>query len=252
MTALAKAWQDLRHGAKRYATEKNERDVISYGALQTLVGAIALSLPPVLMLGKIFWQSPGIEATISDYYYTNMRDYFVGALCAIGVFMTSYRGELRVHNIAGMLGCLFAIGVAFCPTSPSGATEDQAKLVGVFGATPTELHFFFAACLFVLLAIFSLAIFPSPAGWKHDKNWLHRGCGWIIVGCIAAGLVVWLLPRDLLDKSDPIFWIETIAVLAFALSWLTNGGTAWAKAVRAAATRTVIDAAVKDRPAKVA
>lgn len=250
MTSIARAWQGVRQGVKRYTTEKNERDVISYGALQALVGVIALSLPPVLILGKILWQGPGIEPTISDYYYTNMRDYFVGALCAIGVFMTSYRGERRLHNIAGILGCIFAIGVAFCPTGPADATAHQS--IGVFGATPTQLHFFFAACLFVLLAIFSLAIFPSRAGWKRDKNWVHRACGSIIVGCIAAGLVVWLLPRDLLDKRDPIFWIETFAVLAFAVSWLTSGGTALAKSVRAAAKQAAIDAVVKDRPAKAA
>jgi len=47
----------------------------------------------VLILGKIlYFRDPGIQDSISSYYYTDMRDVLVGSLCAIGVFLWSYRG----------------------------------------------------------------------------------------------------------------------------------------------------------------
>lgn len=42
--------------------------------------------------------------------YTGMRDVFVGALCAIAVFLRSYRGYDRRDHIAGNLACVFAAG----------------------------------------------------------------------------------------------------------------------------------------------
>src|SRR5262252_370496 len=89
--------------------------VISYLALRQAVGIIGTSLPFVLVLGKFILEGPGIQPSISDYYYTVMRNVLVGSLCAIGVFLMSYRGYERKDDIAGDLACVFAIGVAIFP-----------------------------------------------------------------------------------------------------------------------------------------
>ena len=47
--------------------------VLSYLGLRRAIGVLALCLPFVLVIGKILLQSPGIEASISGYYYTNVH-----------------------------------------------------------------------------------------------------------------------------------------------------------------------------------
>jgi len=59
----------------------------------------------ILIIGGLFDQlrpddisKTGIEPTISDFYHTTYRDVFVGSLCAIGVFLVSYRGHRRANS----------------------------------------------------------------------------------------------------------------------------------------------------------
>src|SRR5712671_5197551 len=94
----------------------NNSLVISYLALRKAVGIIGIALPFVLAFGKILLDGPGIQSSVSAYYYTGMRDVFVGSLCAIAVFLMSYRGYERKDDIAGDLACVFALGVALLPT----------------------------------------------------------------------------------------------------------------------------------------
>ncbi len=97
----------------------NESLVLSYLGLRKAIGIIGILLPFVLVFGKILLERGlGIESSISAYYYTVMGDVFVGSLCAVGVFLLSYRGYERKDNIAGDIACIFAIGVALFPTKP--------------------------------------------------------------------------------------------------------------------------------------
>jgi len=44
--------------------------------------------------------------------------------------------------------------------------------------------------------------------------------------CVLLIAVYYLLPNDvasLLKRYDPVFWLETIAILALGISWLTKG-----------------------------
>src|SRR5207245_4583836 len=66
--------------------------VLSYLELRKAVGIIGFALPFALAFGKILLQGRGIQSSISGYYYTDMRNVFVGSLCAIGVFLMSCRG----------------------------------------------------------------------------------------------------------------------------------------------------------------
>jgi len=64
----------------------------SYLALRKAVGWIGMLLPFVLMCGvSLIFKSDIKLQNISMYYYTGMRDVFVGALCAIGLFLFFYK-----------------------------------------------------------------------------------------------------------------------------------------------------------------
>ena len=197
--------------------------VISYLALRRAVGIIGVALPFTLVLGKWLLQGWGIQSSISAYYYTSMRDVFVGSLCAIGVFLLSYRGYEHVDDLAGNVACVFAVGLALAPTSPgSGATVLQVW-VGY-------AHLLFASAFFLTLAYFSLVLFrkTNPARRmterKVQRNVVYTACGYTILACVGLIVVdVVLLGRTALQSLDPVFWLESAAVIAFGVSWLTKG-----------------------------
>lgn len=197
--------------------------VLSYLGLRRAIGILALGLPFVLVVGKVLLQSQGIEPSISDYYYTVMGDVFVGTLCAIGVFLMSYRGYERVDDIAGNLACVFVVGVALFPTMPAHVQSHAQEIIGF-------VHYGFAAAFFLTLAYFCLALFCKTDPSKpmtRQKVWRNRVytiCGYLILLCIGllAAYGQWLRGTAI-DRLDPVFWLESVAVITFGLSWLVKG-----------------------------
>lgn len=111
--------------------------VISYLTIRKAIGLIGFFLPLALVLGKIYYfQDPGIQDSISGYYYTDMRDVLVSSLCATGVFLISYKGYdtpvgrrlpliKGADDLASTVAGIGAIGVAFFPTQLTSATLVQ-------------------------------------------------------------------------------------------------------------------------------
>jgi len=199
--------------------------VLSYLSLRKAVGIIGFALPFVLAFGKIFSQGPGIQSSISSYYYADMRNVFVGSLCAIGVFLMSCKGYDRKDEIAGYLACVFAIGVALFPTTPDVGATSRDKLIGT-------LHLSLAALLFLTFAYFSILLFTKtapdkePTPRKFQRNIVYLVCGYTILACIFLMVVVAIPPvKTLVERLTPIFWLESVAVVAFGVSWLTKGET---------------------------
>jgi hypothetical protein len=197
--------------------------VISYLGLRKAVGIIGIALPFVLAFGKILLDGAGIQSSISSYYYTLMRDVFVGSLCAIAVFLMSYRGYERKDDVAGDLACAFAIGVALFPVAPDMDPTSREKVIG-------GVHLLFAGSFFLTLAFFSLVLFrktdpkKKPTRKKLQRNVVYTLCGYTILACIALIAAAGLLPSTSpVRHLAPVFWLESIAVVAFGVSWLTKG-----------------------------
>jgi hypothetical protein len=199
--------------------------VLSYLGLRKAVGYLGTALPFVLAFGGMLLDGPGIQGSISSYYYTGMRNVFVGTLCAIGVFMLSYRGYERKDDIAGDLACVFAVVVALFPTTPHGTPSAMDKLIGT-------IHLASAAAFFLTLSYFSLILFTKtdpnkqPTLRKIQRNKVYKACGYTMLAALALMVFRALLPTNIaayLDKIDPVFWLESVAVIAFGVSWLTKG-----------------------------
>lgn len=210
------------------AAHANDPVVLSYLTLRKAVGVIALALPFVLAIPWWFLRH-SVAASISSYYYTGMRNLFVGSLCAISMFMLCCRGYDRQDERAGMFGALCALGVAFCPTTPdSGASSFQAQ-VGIF-------HYVFAALLFSTLAYFCLVLFKMTAADKRvtrkklQRNQVYTVCGWaIIVSVLLIILLTKIIKVEYLVWDwTPTFCFESTALMAFGFAWLTKGET-WLK-----------------------
>lgn len=197
--------------------------VISYLTLRKAVGIIGTALPFVLVAGKWLLQGGGIQPSISAYYYTSMRDVFVGSLCATGVFLLSYRGYDRVDDLAGDLACLFAVGLALFPTAPAVGGSAAQTAVGY-------VHLTLSSAYFLTLAYFSLAQFTKtdPArpmtARKKQRNIVYRVCGYTMLASIGLIVIYFAFLRHSgLQALDPVFWLESAAVAAFGVSWLTKG-----------------------------
>jgi hypothetical protein len=204
----------------------NERSLVfSYLALRKAIGLLAIAFPFVVSLGALILFQTGIQSSISSYYHTGMRDVFVGTLCAIGFFLLSYKGYERSDDIAGDLGCVFAIGVALFPITPDGAAASGARLIGY-------VHQAFAALFFLTLIYFSLFLFTktgpnkSPSKRKLQRNKVYKACGYTMGICILLIAIYSFLPSkmaSLLEEFEPVYWLEALAVLAFGISWFTKG-----------------------------
>jgi hypothetical protein len=195
--------------------------VMNYLELRKAVGFIGFALPLVLAFGKMILQGPGIQPSISSYYYTDLRNVFVGSLCAIGVFLMACKGYDKRDEIAGYLACVFAVGVALFPTTPNTNVTGTDELIG-------RVHGTFASLLFVTFAYFCFGLFTLTAGnpsrRKLQRNRVYRVCGAIILGCIALIAVVKFTSIEAsLAQLSPVFWLEALAVMTFGVAWLTKG-----------------------------
>jgi hypothetical protein len=142
---------------------------MDYRALRALIGAIAVLIVPVVyignwfiftrQLGDCFGPNRGIPGSLSAFYYTHMRNLFVGAMCAMGVFFVAYRGyskwDNRITNVAG----LAAICIGLFPTLPP-----------FYSQSPGGPNLFFTAsnrCGPVTLITYHLSPHQSAYRWVH-------------------------------------------------------------------------------------
>ncbi|SDX84574.1 hypothetical protein SAMN05661080_01437 [Modestobacter sp. DSM 44400] len=197
--------------------------VLSYLALRRSVGVIGLALPLTLAVGGLVVDGSGLHPTISDYYYSGMRDVLVGSLCAMAVFLASYRYD-RPDAVAGTVAGLAAVGVALFPSTPAGASGGVDP-VGV-------VHLICAATFFLTLAWFCLALFTRthpdlpPTARKRQRNAVYRVCGATILISVALAAVTGALPDDgWMAAVHPVFYLESLAVIAFGVAWFVKGET---------------------------
>lgn len=202
--------------------------ILSYLGLRKIVGVMALCLPLVLAVGKVLVGSPGLESSISGYYYSEMRNIFVGSMCVIGLFLAACRGYDRRDAIAGTFAGVCAIGLALFPTGPDGAEQARGYVFHHWHIPVGWIHLAFAAALFLTVAYFCLFLFTltTANGMTHCKrirNRVYRACGYTILACITLCIITKFLEgAPWLNGLHPIFWFESIAVMAFGLAWLTK------------------------------
>lgn len=191
----------------------------SYMALRKAVGIIGITLPFAMMLGvSTVFGTDALQDSISHYYYTGMRDVFVGALCAVALFMFFYSGYDKRDDWLGNMAGIFALAVAWFPTTEEGAID----VIGM-------IHFGSATALFICFAVFSMWLFTKskkgvePTPKKLKRNRVYRICGVIIILSILAMFIYSVFIEDNYHIQRFIFWGETVALIAFGVSWLVKG-----------------------------
>jgi hypothetical protein len=208
-------------------SENTRTLVVSYLGIRRAIGIVGLLLP--IILGPVGWFVFGIQIqdNMSSYYHTELRDVFVGAMCAIGIFLFCYRGYDWIEGWTANIGCVSALGVALCPLDANSDPLHQSSIVGY-------LHTIFGGAFFLTLAFYSLYHFPNSSAVKHEiapheaqRNFVYRVSGLVILASMmASGAYLFLLPAEWVRLSNEynfLFWMEWVAVWSFAAAWLTKG-----------------------------
>ncbi len=207
-------------------------DINTYRRIRKAIGLLGIGLPFVLILFSIIPYFPTVvQPSISDYYYTNLRELFTGCLCAVGLFLIRYQGhknpnffknDSKLTNIAGVM----AFGVALLPTTPPTC---EAKLYSIIPYCDDRLgwlHYAFAAVFFLTIAIIAINVFTigqienkqlSPS--MFNENNIYKTCGGLMLLCLV--LTPICAHYHCFANSTLVF--ESLMLLAFGISWLIKG-----------------------------
>ncbi|MDN3584244.1 hypothetical protein [Mucilaginibacter flavus] len=205
--------------------------VLSYRQIRRAVGILGLVLAPgLILINYFFGHCTQIQDSISHYYYTVAGTLLVGILCAVGLFLYTYRGVNKWDRWASNFAAICAFGVAFSPCNMSPACLKCDVLHYLDNSFRNGVHLGSAVSLFVTQALMSLFLFTKtdkehPGPRKRARNMIYRTCG--IVMLIAMVGMLGLLNADFqkLMGRTALFILETITLSAFGISWLVKGET---------------------------
>ncbi len=226
-----------------HISDIENRHLASYLTLRKGIGYLGWALPFILGLGGMLLAEPGIRSSVSAYYHTGLGDVFVGTICVIGIFLFSYKGYEPKDDRAGDFACFCAVGLALFPTFPDMGDPSRGiglalspATAGLFERIIAGAHFVFAAGFFLTLAYFSICLFTKSEGEKTPKkrqrNCIYKACGYVMLVALALiALEVSIQYLELLPEATlsgiaslhPRFWLESIAMLAFGVSWWVKG-----------------------------
>ena len=199
-------------------------EIKSFSGRKNLIymGLLGIFLPFILYVGNYVLTGCYIPLNaISSYYYSGMKDVFIVVLGAFGMFMFIYKGYDKWDYYYTFISGVCAICVAILPTSiESGMHEciNETNLNGLVGI----FHFIFAAGFFIALTI--LAFFQFTKTNNQLKRRIYRTCAVTMLAAIIliAVVLLWDLEQHPKMQWYPVFWLESIAVIAFGISWVVK------------------------------
>lgn len=203
--------------------------LISYLKVRRAIGILGMLLPLVVYVGALAIDQVSLLPSISDYYYTGMRNIFVGTLCALSVFLFSYKGyDSGRDNLITNLAAVCALGVAFLPTAFAGGNMTQ-ECIDVQPTLIHHLHFAFAGLLFLTLGYYSAFYFVKSdeevKGNKRIRNRIYTLCGYTMIGLVVFTGITKAF--SFIPFTNYIFFVESLCLLTFGFSWLIKGETLW-------------------------
>lgn len=189
------------------------KEIFDYRTLRLIIGIIAFSLPFVVS---------GIAGnslpSISDSYFTEARDMFVGMLFVVGAFLFAYNGHSFKQAAWSKIAGVAAIFVAIFPTTCVNCEDNLDSYV----------HYIAAGILFSVLTYFCLFAFrkniKGKPGKKALRSKIYFACGLVMASCMVSLLLAKLgLEEKTLKAYEVVYWGETIALAAYGLAWIVAG-----------------------------
>jgi hypothetical protein len=206
-------------------------DDLSSHRHRVVIGALGAALPLLVwLISSLRPANPPLPeplSSISAYYYSGAVAVFTGILAGLAIYFFTYSGYDNADRWKDRTTAVFAgiaaIGVAFFPTIAPAPSFELPWWHPYLGT----IHFFSATALFGGFIVFALFLFPKSKRRRGEmptakklRNAVYYACGLTMLVCmIIAGV------RS--KHGHPIFWLESVALEAFAISWLVKGRAQW-------------------------
>jgi hypothetical protein len=203
------------------------------------VGVIGVLLPVLLISldSIVFNGHPFVRDSMSAYYYSGMREFFVGVIFGSGAFLLAYKvSEVSLDNTASIGAGICAWLIAMFPTGlpplkehpkpPRPALTPLQDLIGVgwvkgihYGASAG-----FIICLAVVTVLFGYREGKLPAVPKKLPPRFWRAFHWTCAFAMGLG-AAWILITSVTSSGPRWSTLlgEWICTWAWALSWLLKG-----------------------------
>jgi hypothetical protein len=214
---------------------KENPGLIPYQTVRKAIGWLGILLPAAMIIGNlIFSTCNSIQSSISHYYYTITGHWFVGILCAVAMFLISYKGYNLIDNIVSSVAGFAAVFIAFFPTNmlkkvPVTIVNDGCLLFSLpENGIRNTVHYVSSGIFFCALAYMSIFLFTKSHGEKTKektiRNEVFRTCGVIIISSIVLITLYGFFgeSNDRLSELKPVFWLEWLGLFAFGISWLVK------------------------------
>jgi hypothetical protein len=209
----------------------------TYLGLRMGIAVVGIALPLVLWIGGHLYAHLCLQHSISAYYHAvgqmcrSMRNWFVGSLFVIGIFLYLYKGfsmlENILLNVAGVLAVLIALvpmiwqpcDLVICGIAPSTCKAPNWTPHGIFAVS-------FFLCIVLVIFFCSNDTLPliKDAGLpKADEiiaryKKIYRTIAVLMVVLIAATYILNVIGTS----PSKVFWVETAGIWSFAAYWLVK------------------------------
>lgn len=193
--------------------------------LRLAIGILALAFPLLLMVTG-FFDGSWTETSLSATYWSNSGVLFSSMLVMLSLMLMTYYGYDYVDNVMTTIAAVAMLFVALFPCE-GGTTY----LFSFIPAKATHIiHYVTAGITFSMLGVMSFFQFTkyyvAKTEGKKKRNLVYRICGIIIFASILGMLLMELIPngRSATDVIRLFYWLESIVVWAFGISWLVKSG----------------------------
>lgn len=161
-------------------------------------------------------------SSVSEYYYTGAVAIFIGVLFALALLLLTYPGYEGViaDRIVGRVSGAAALAVTLFPTSP----PDGLAAPPWWTPVVRTVHYASGVVLFVTFILFATWLFRKssiPERAKRPREKRRRDAVSLACGLVIIVAMLWAATS--VFTQAPIFAPETIAIVAFAVSWLVKG-----------------------------
>ncbi|MGH3227426.1 MAG: hypothetical protein ACRDOA_02390 [Streptosporangiaceae bacterium] len=205
---------------------------MAVGWLGTLLPIVLLAANPIAL--SIEHSSCGwLPDSVSGYYYSPVRNIFVGALSGLGLFLIAYVGTNLGDRVITDLAGLFGLGVALFPTrpmvtSPPSLTCQTVARVSTREQVIGDIHAVSAVLFLLFLAWMAIRFTntnPAQPSPQKLRNMIYQICAIVILACVVAAVVTNFLPASWRPPFPWLFLYEAVAIFAFGVSWFVQAQT---------------------------
>jgi hypothetical protein len=181
------------------------------------IGILAMLLPFVLIFGARITGGPAL-ASLSDYYYSPMRDVFVGSFCVLGALLISYRSNSLLTRSLTIWAGLSCIGWALFPVAPAEPSSHQVQLVA-------HLHLIFVVLTYTAFTAIGMS-FAQTKDASAAVRMAYVICTLTMFAFFALSFVPAVLPGRAVDGVTVVLSAESAALTAAGASWFVRGSRA--------------------------